>query len=108
MALGVAGIGLPVLLAACGDDDNGGTVSAPGSGTGTTAAQAAEEARAIVGDVTDFALTSDEWPGAFGFVTLNVRKGAFGGNDVYFVRTTPPMRTSPPLRSSCTSRSWPL
>jgi len=88
VALGVAGIGLPALLAACGDDDNGGTVSAPGgSGTGTSAAQAAEEARAIVGDVTDFALTSDEWPGAFGFVTLRVRKGAFDGNDVYFVRT---------------------
>ncbi|MGI8806625.1 MAG: DUF7482 domain-containing protein [Acidimicrobiales bacterium] len=88
VALGVAGIGLPALLAACGDDDNGGTVAAPGgAGTGTSAAQAAEEARAIVGDVTDFALTSDEWPGAFGFVTLRIRKGAFDGNDVYFVRT---------------------
>lgn len=88
VALGFAGIGLPALLAACGDDDNGGTVAAPGGGgTSTTAAQAAEEAKAIVGDVTDFALTSDDWPGAFGFVTLRVRKGAFGGNDVYFVRT---------------------
>jgi hypothetical protein len=29
-------------------------------------AQAAEEARAIVGDVTDFMLTSDEWPAPSG------------------------------------------
>lgn len=63
MALGVAGMSLPALLAACGDDDNGGTVAAPGGGgTGTSAEQAAEEARAIVGDVSDFALPSDECP----------------------------------------------
>lgn len=88
VALGAVGVGLPALLAACGDDDdNGGVVGAGGDGTTTSAAQAAEEARAIVGDVVDFALTSDEWPGAFGFVTMRIRAGAFDGNDVYFVRT---------------------
>src|SRR5918995_4443872 len=30
---------------------------------------------------------SDEWPGAFGFVTLAVRPGAFAGSDVWYVRT---------------------
>lgn len=87
VALGVAGVGLPALLAACGDDDNGGVVGAPGGSATTSPEQAAEEARAVVGDVVDFALTSDEWPGAFGFVTMRLRTGAFDGNDVYFVRT---------------------
>lgn len=86
VALGVAGVGLPALLAACGDDDP--AIGAPGGNATTkSAAQAAEEARAIVGDVADFALTSDEWPGAFGFVTMRIRAGAFDGKDVYFVRT---------------------
>ncbi|MEX2660184.1 MAG: hypothetical protein WD232_10840, partial [Acidimicrobiales bacterium] len=88
VALGVTGMALPTLLAACSDDDNGGVVGAGGDGTTTTSeAQAAEEARAVVGDVVDFSLTSDEWPGAFGFVTMRLREGAFDGNDVYFVRT---------------------
>ncbi len=86
VALGVAGVGFPALLAACGGDDDG-TVASP-TGKGTSAeASAAEEARAVVGDVKDFALTSDEWTGEFGFVTMRIRKGAFDGNDVYFVRT---------------------
>ena len=87
VALGVTGLALPTLLAACSDDDDGGVVGAGGGLTTTTEAQAAEEAEAIVGDVVDFALTSDEWPGAFGFVTMRIRPGAFDGNDVYFVRT---------------------
>ncbi|CAN5423521.1 hypothetical protein BH24ACT7_BH24ACT7_22610 [soil metagenome] len=88
VALGMTGLALPTLLAACSDDDDGGVVGAGGDGTTTTSeAQAAEEARAIVGDVVDFALTSDEWSGAFGFVTMRLRRGAFDGNDVYFVRT---------------------
>jgi hypothetical protein len=89
-ALGMVGVGLPTLLAACSDSDNVGGEVAGDSGasaTTTTAAQAAEEARAIVGDVVDFALTSDEWVGEFGFVTMRVHRGAFDGNDVYFVRT---------------------
>ncbi|MGH9137676.1 MAG: DUF7482 domain-containing protein [Acidimicrobiales bacterium] len=79
----MAGVGLPALLAACGDDDD-----AVSGGNGTTSPeQAQEEARSVVGDVVDFALTSDEWPGAFGFVTMRVRAGAVDGNDVFFVRT---------------------
>lgn len=87
VTLGVAGIGLPALLAACGND-NGGPVATPGGGgTSTSAAQAAEEARAVVGDVIDFSLTPDGWEGAFGFVTMKLHKGAFDGKDLYFVRT---------------------
>lgn len=88
VALGVAGVGLPVLLAACGDDDDPAIAGPAGGGdTTTSAAQAAEAARAVVGDVVDFALTSDDWPGAFGFVTMRIRPGVFDGSDVYFVRT---------------------
>ena len=83
---GAGSMAVEALLAACGDDDP--AIGAPGGdGTTTSAAQAAEEARPIVGDVVDFALTSDEWQGAFGFVTMRIRTGAFDGNDVYFVRT---------------------
>lgn len=87
-ALGAAGVGLPALLAACGDDDDGGgNAGSAGDATTTSEAQAAEEAEPTVGDVVDFALTSDEWPGGFGFVTLAVRPGAFAGSDVWYVRT---------------------
>lgn len=92
VAFGVAGVSLPALLAACGDDDDATTADTNGGvrggdSTTTSPEQAAEEARAVVGDVIDFALSSDEWSGGFGFVTMRLRKGAFNGSDVYFVRT---------------------
>ncbi|MGH9245194.1 MAG: DUF7482 domain-containing protein [Acidimicrobiales bacterium] len=85
-AVGLAGVALPSLLAACGDDEE---PSAPAGqqATTTSEAEATERAEAVVGDVVDFALTSDEWPGAFGFVTLALRRGAVDGQEVYFVRT---------------------
>jgi hypothetical protein len=45
------------------------------------------EGRAVVGDVLDFALSSDEWEGDFGFVTLRLHAGIVGGREVFFVRT---------------------
>jgi hypothetical protein len=93
LAVGIGAAGLPVLLAACGDDDDAASDGAATSTTTTAAGgavseeQAAEEAQAIVGDVVDFSLTSDDWAGPFGFVTFQVRRGAVDGNDVYFVRT---------------------
>lgn len=85
---GIALVGgaLPALLAACGDDDD--PVLGAGNGsTTTTAEDAAEQARAVVGDVIDFSLTPDGWQGAFGFVTMKLRRGAVDGKDVWFVRT---------------------
>lgn len=88
VALGVAGVGLPTLVSACGDDGAGRSGGATGGdATTTTEAAAAKEARAIVGDVVDFALHSDEWAGAFGFVTMAVRHGVVDGADVWYVRT---------------------
>ncbi|MGH2747256.1 MAG: DUF7482 domain-containing protein [Actinomycetota bacterium] len=79
---GLAGLSLPALLAACGSDNP--EVEAEVRGT-------RQERDAfgtpIVGDVLDFALTSDEWAGAFGFVTLRLHRGVCDGNDVFFIRT---------------------
>lgn len=81
----VASSALPALLAACASDDSAGV--AANATTTTTAEEVAEQARKIVGDVIDFSLTSDEWTGTFGFVTMKLHKGSFGGKDVHYVRT---------------------
>ncbi len=82
VVLGTAG---PGLLAACGGDD----AAAPGETAVVTATpeEAAEQARAIVGDVVDFALASEDWEGEFGFVTLRLHAGRVDGRDVYYIRT---------------------
>jgi hypothetical protein len=83
----LAGGALPALLAACGgDEDNPVTPAAPDT-SATTAAQGAPEGRAIIGDVVDFKLWSDQWEGKFGSVTMRLHKGAFNAKDVYFIRT---------------------
>lgn len=72
------GLGLVVgapLLAGCGTD------------SGEVGPGATEGGSAIVDDVVDFALSSDEWEGAFGFVTLRLHRGRFDGGDVLFIRT---------------------
>jgi hypothetical protein len=95
IGLVVAGGAVPALLAACNTDDP--AVSAPPAtagpagteGPAATAAptEVAAEGTAIIDDVIDFALSSDEWEGDFGFVTLRLRQGVVDGNDVYFIRT---------------------
>src|SRR5919106_1510775 len=74
-AAGLTALGgsVPGLLAACGGEDGG--------------EQAAEEPRAVVGDVLDFALASDEWEGNFGFVILRLHAGIVDGKEVFFIRT---------------------
>ena len=82
LKLGLLGASAPAILAACSRDRTGqGTVPAGASPSPTT------QQEAIVGDVIDYALTSDEWPGAFGFVTFRLHRGVFSGKDVYFIRT---------------------
>ena len=71
---------LPALLAACGDDDD------DSAGTPDRAPTAAG-GRALVGDVVDFELSSQEWEGAFGFVTLRLHAARFDGRDVFFIQT---------------------
>lgn len=86
--------GLSGLLAACGSDDSPGAATTPGgevtratpggAAVGTTAPAGGQ---AINGDVIDFALSSDDWPGAFGFVTLRLHRGLVDGAQVSFIRT---------------------
>jgi hypothetical protein len=85
----LAGATLPALLAACGDDDNPTVPAAqePPETTATTAAAVPPEGKAIIGDVIDFKLSSDQWEGQFGSVTMRLHKGAFAGQDVYLIRT---------------------
>ncbi|MGH2555471.1 MAG: DUF7482 domain-containing protein [Actinomycetota bacterium] len=85
----LAGGAMPALLAACGDDDNPTIPAAENESptTATTATAIPAEGKAIIGDVIDFKLASDQWEGRFGLVTMRLHKGAFNGKDVYFIRT---------------------
>jgi hypothetical protein len=76
----------PTLLAACGGSEEGAGTTAAIVPT-ASAEEAAVQARAVIGDVVDFALTSDEWEGDFGFVTMRLHAGVVNGSDVYFIRT---------------------
>ena len=82
LQIGLAGMSLPALLAACSSDD----ASSGALATSTPTATGGPREAKIVGDVTDYALTGD-WQGAFGFVTFRLQRGVFNGTDVYFIRT---------------------
>lgn len=75
--------GLPALVAACGGDDD----DAGRRGSQSARRESAGDGEAIVGDVLDFALTSDDWEGAFGFVSMRLHEGVVDGDPVWFVRT---------------------
>ena len=53
----------------------------PAAGSGSN------QGEVIVGDVLDHALSSDQWPGAFGFVTFKLHEGRYNGEPIYFIRT---------------------
>jgi hypothetical protein len=76
-----AGGALPAFLAACGKDEDD---EGRGSGAGRTATSKGEP---VVGDVRDFALSSDEWEGAFGFVSMRLHEGLADGRQCWFIRT---------------------
>lgn len=44
-------------------------------------------AQAIVSDILDFQLTSDAWPGDFGWVSLRLHEAVHDGQPVYYIRT---------------------
>lgn len=98
----VGALGAGGLLSACGGGAStaeGGATADGAAGAATAAAPSAAEATeaatasaqgegtAILGDVIDFALTSDEWEGDFGFVDFRLHQGHVGGNDVYVIHT---------------------
>ncbi|MBI1299268.1 hypothetical protein GC175_30420 [bacterium] len=47
----------------------------------------ADDVQVIVSDVVDYALTSDEWPGDFGYVTFTLHEATYNGESAYFIRT---------------------
>jgi hypothetical protein len=75
-------------LAGCvgGDDDGAepGTETEPETDTET---ETEPEGTVLVDDVVDFALTSDEWAGSFGFVTFRMHRALVDGTDVYYIQT---------------------
>jgi hypothetical protein len=83
LTLGLAGATLPTLLAACSDRPAvGGTTRAPSAPPATDTG-----GTPIVGDVVDFALSSDEWEGDFGFVVLKLHRASVEGGEAFFIRT---------------------
>ncbi|MBI4259731.1 MAG: hypothetical protein HY658_04105 [Actinobacteria bacterium] len=88
-ARGIGALGtVSVLLAACArevaDRSRG---EGPTSAGGSPSAEPTTAGGATVGDVVDYALSSEDWEGAFGFVTLRLHAGSFDGGAVYFIRT---------------------
>jgi hypothetical protein len=81
--IALLGMAAPGLLAACGSDDDDEPAAAAG-GSGQTSEP---EGSPIVGDVIDFALSSDDWEGAFGFVTMRLHPAFVDDKDAYFIRT---------------------
>ena len=73
--------GVSGLLAACGDDDDEDGAGGPAEGGEP------REGTPVVGDVLDFSLRSDDWEGAFGFVSMRLHRGVVDGDDVWFIRT---------------------
>ena len=61
---------------------------APAAAAGAVSeAEAEAGAEVIVGDVLEYALTSEEWPGPFGFVTFRLHEALYNGEMVYHIRT---------------------
>lgn len=82
VGLGLAATSLPAILAACGDDGDG-----AGAAGSPAAAPQATEGTAIVGDVLDYALTSSDWQGEFGWVRLRLHPAVVDGEEAWYVRT---------------------
>lgn len=96
----LAGLGATAsLLAACGaaNQQRVAATATPGSEPEPTEApaEAADsgaaategEVEIVVGDVMDYMLESDEWPGDFGYVTLALHEAFYNGDMVYQIRT---------------------
>ena len=49
--------------------------------------QALAAAEVVVGDVMEYMLSSGEWPGDFGYVTLKLHEAFYDGDMIYHIRT---------------------
>lgn len=66
------------LAAACGT-----TEQSDGGGEGETSSGG----RKIIGDVLDYALTTPDWTGKFGWVQFRIHEAWFNGQPTYYIRT---------------------
>lgn len=94
LALAAGGIALPIVGAACGDDDDASPATpavatrAAASPTAPPAVKSGPKQGSVqVGDVLDHALWSEDWKGDFGFVTFRLHEGLVDGQSAYFIRT---------------------
>lgn len=85
-----------LVLAACGANAVNNTIAEPAATAvpATTVpdptadpAGSGGAAQVIVGDVLDYQLTSDEWPGVFGSVTFQLHEARHNGAPIYYIRT---------------------
>lgn len=53
----------------------------------SAALQPSPDVELLVGDVVGFSLTSDQWEGAFGWVTFQLHQAWHDGENVYYIRT---------------------
>lgn len=83
IGLGLATTSLPSLLAACARSEE----SPAATGSGSPARPSASQQGAIVGDVLDYALTSSDWRGAFGWVRLRLHGAVVDGEEAWYIRT---------------------
>ncbi|WP_322797395.1 hypothetical protein [Tepidiforma sp.] len=94
LALAAGGLALPIVGAACGDDDDA-SPATPGVATRAAASPTAapavksgpKQGSVQVGDVLDHALWSEDWKGDFGYVTFRLHEGLVEEQSVYFIRT---------------------
>jgi hypothetical protein len=88
-ARGIGAFGaVSVLLAACAREASDGSRPRATTATGPSPSVApATGDEPIVGDVLDYALSSEDWEGAFGFVTLRLHPGTVDGKPVYYIQT---------------------
>ncbi|HEX6230334.1 MAG TPA: hypothetical protein VF029_01310, partial [Actinomycetota bacterium] len=90
--LGLAATSLPAILAACGSDDGDGSGAAGAASPSASPQEVAGTPQevagtAVVADVLDFALTSSDWQGAFGWVRLRLHPAVVDGGEAWFIRT---------------------
>lgn len=91
-SLGIGALALsgPALLAACQVDDDPIVDADAGADGGDEPDESTvdePEGTVLIDDVVDFALTSTEWAGPFGFVTFRLHRALVDGNDVYYIQT---------------------
>ena len=88
--------GSAALLAACGantaprptpvpTEDT--ASSAASSGASASSSAGAEDVQVMVSDVLDYALSTDEWTGQYGWVKFKMHEGRYNGDTIYYIRT---------------------